>query len=164
MSYGANATFGTFRIEFGFPSNLPIRELYYVNTTNRVGNPGTDFELRPGDLLIVFDVTTPTTIGGVSNVLRDDVLLYRPGSGRNYTNGTFSMFLENPINDGGVRHVHALTLVERDTMLGGTLLRQGTFLVVVVVRSDGMFPVRRRVVAVIVVRVTSHPIGHVLRQ
>ena len=133
LAYGANATMGTLKVEFGFQPPQPIRELYYVNTTNRIGNPGTDFELWPGDLLVVFNVTSATTIGGVTNVLRDDVLLYRPGPGRDYTNGTYSMLLENPINDGGVRNVHALTLVERDTTVGNTLIPKGTFLVA---RSD----------------------------
>ena len=133
LTYGANATFGTFRVMFGFQPPQPIRALYFVTTTNRVGNPGFDVELKPGDLLVVFNISTATTIGGVPNVLRDDVLLYRPGPFRDYSSGTFSMLLDNPINDGGVRNIHALTLVESDTYVGGTLVPKGTFLVA---RSD----------------------------
>ena len=129
LTYGANATVGTLKVEFGFQPPQPIRELYFVNTTNRIGNPGTDFELWPGDLLVVFNVTNSPTIGGVTNVLRDDVLLYRPGPGRDYTNGAYSMLLENPFNNGTIYNVHTLTLAERDTMVGNTLIPQGTFLI-----------------------------------
>ena len=100
LSYGPNATAGTFRKELDFLPPRPIRAFYYVNSTNRVGNPGTDFELWPGDLLVVFNVTTPTTFGTVPNVLRSDVLVYRPGPGRDYQNGTFAMLLNNPLGSG----------------------------------------------------------------
>jgi len=134
LSHGVNSTFGTFRVMIGFLSSLPIRALCFVNSTNRVGNPGSDVELRPGDLLLVFNIGSATTVGGLPNVQRDDVLLYRPGPFRDYTNGTFSMLLDNPINDGGVRNINALTLVESDTFVGSTLIPKGTFLVA---RSDG---------------------------
>ena len=45
------------------------------------------------------------------------------------------MLLENPINDDGPRPIHALTLVESDTPLGGVILPQGTLLMT---RSDAV--------------------------
>ena len=133
LTYGRTNTWGTFRTVFGFNPPADIRAMHYVNVTNRVGNPGTDYELIPGDLLITFNVLSATTFGTVSNVLRSDVLLYRPGAGGNYTNGTYYMLLNSPIVDGATRNIHALSLVEQDTMVGGKLLTKGTFLVC---RSD----------------------------
>ncbi len=129
LSYGSNTTFGTFRLEHGFNPPPQIREFYHVNSSIYVGNAGTGYQLLPGDLLVVFNVLSATTFGTVTNVLRSDVLLYRPAAGRDYANGTYSMLLNAPLNNGAICNVHAISLVEQDTLIGNTVIPKGTFLV-----------------------------------
>ena len=126
-SFTATTT-GTFSVPFGFSPTEDIAALHYVSAATTIGDPGTDFDLLAGDLLLVFNVSSPTTFGSVANVTHHDVLVYRPSTLNDYTSGTYFMLLDDPIDDGGVQELRAITLVEQDTIVGGTLLAEGTFL------------------------------------
>ena len=125
-------TSGTFASLLGFNPAEEIRALHYVNSTMTVGTTGAQMPQMPGDLLVTFN-QDGQTYGGVP-ADRTDVLLYRPGAGFDYANGTYSMLLDDPIDDGGVKNVHAFTLVEQDTVVGNTTVTAGTFLIA---RSGG---------------------------
>lgn len=83
--------------------------------------------LRPGDVL--FSVDNAETLGGGSIAVADhEVLLYRPDSPGNYASGTLQKVLNGLNTDHGVLDIQALTLIERDTVVGDVTLSRGDFL------------------------------------
>ncbi len=121
-------TSGTHTLLDGFNAPNSIRALHYVETYITVGTtPGRTFDLQPGDLLVTLDP------GGVVDGVtydRKDILVYRPSGPGTYGTGTYFMLLDDGIHDASQSYnSHEIHLVERDTVVGGTLLTRGTFIV-----------------------------------
>ncbi|WP_418315025.1 VCBS domain-containing protein [Piscinibacter sakaiensis] len=132
------ATAGTLSKLPGFVAPEKIRGLHYVETTLTLGDGGSNnqFTLNPGDLLIAFHNDDVDLNGGDGNPYNDfradeeDIVVFRPHVAGNYASGSWSMLLQDGVHrSGSDREVHAFTLVETDTMVGGTLLTAGTLLV-----------------------------------
>ncbi len=134
---GGGLTAGTLSKLPGFTAADKIRGLHYVETTLTIGSASNrQFTVNPGDLLLVFssdDVTLNDNDGISGNSFkadREDVVVFRPHVAGNYGSGTYHMLLEDGVHrSGSDRNIHALALVETDTLLGGTLLKAGTLLV-----------------------------------
>ncbi len=129
-----------------FVSGRNIEAIHHVNTTVVVGasNPIT---LKPGDIL--FAVDNNTNLPGLGIVSKNDIVAFRPTSS-DYSTGTFRLVLDggaatnstgvlpNDIGDAvavpigtevfGVGEFSAFTLVEKDTMVGDTLVKAGNIL------------------------------------
>ncbi|MGN6548111.1 MAG: beta strand repeat-containing protein, partial [Aureliella sp.] len=80
--------------------------------------------LLQGDLL--FTVAAAETLGGVA-VDKIDVILFRPTRAGDYTSGTFSILLHDPMAGNPIRD---FALVEKSTVVAGTTLNAGDFLLV----------------------------------
>ena len=133
-------TTGTVDVLAGFTAPAPVRGMHYVVTSITIGTTGAQFTLNPGDLLLVLDpgaspatVTLNTGDGNPANDFvadRQDIVVYRPSVAGNYASGEYFMLLNNGVKKGGVTYnVHAISLVETATTIGGTTLAAGTFIV-----------------------------------
>ena len=125
-----------------FASGSEIDALHHVNSTVTIGktNPIT---LNAGDIL--FSVDADTSLPGLGTVRENDIIAFHPTSA-DYSTGTFSLVLDGsnvtqltgiiPNSDDTpaatigfeVEDFWSLTLVEKDTMVGDTLLKEGNFL------------------------------------
>ena len=112
----------------GFDSPVGIRGLHLVESALiQVG----DATLQQGDLLLAID--TNHNFGFAAD--RHDILVFRPDVANDYSSGVYSMFLDEGVHDGaGGLNVHALSLIEKEIVIGGQTLTQGTLLVA---RSGG---------------------------
>ncbi|WP_153558811.1 DUF4347 domain-containing protein [Roseimaritima sediminicola] len=133
----SGVTSGTIAKLPGFVAPYDIRAMHYVQSTVTLGTTGTQFTVQHGDLILSFDTGGGAgTVGGLS-VDGKDILVFRPDTPGNYSSGTYSMLIDGDgaVADSGVHDatttfdVHALSLVEQDTVVGGTTLTKGTFLV-----------------------------------
>ena len=132
----AGTTSGTVNVLAGFSAPVPMRGLHYVQSTLTLGTTGTQFTLNPGDLVMVLDPgAAPATValnGGALVVDRRDIVVFRPSVAGNYASGTYFMLLDNGIHDAAPTvgtppyNVHAISIVETDTTVGGTVLPAGT--------------------------------------
>jgi hypothetical protein len=141
---GGGATGGTVALLPGFTAPQTIRGLHYVQTTLTLGTTGPQFVLNPGDLVMVLDPgAAPATVtlnagdGNPANDIvadRRDIVVFRPSVAGNYASGAWHMLLDDAIHDGAtVYNPHAISIVEADTAVGGTLLSAGT---IVLAHSD----------------------------
>ncbi|MEO8278350.1 MAG: putative Ig domain-containing protein [Ideonella sp.] len=112
--------------------------MHYVQTAISVGNnsgPNTRFDLNPGDLLLTMDTgngSVTLNSGTPQQFIADrmDIVVFRPTAAGNYASGQYFMLLNDGVKDaGGSYNVHALTLIETATTVGGTLLPAGTFVI-----------------------------------
>ena len=106
-----------------YDTGANIDGLHYVSRHVTVG--GTNFaafDLLEGDLL--FSVDSTISLPGVPIVTDADVILFRPDDLGDYTTGTFTMLLSDPIG----QDVWGLSLVEVDTDMADITLDAGTFL------------------------------------
>jgi VCBS repeat-containing protein len=134
----AGTTSGTISKLPGFVAPYDIRAMHYVESTVTLGTTGTQFTVLKGDLILTLDPGKDTTgnAGGVA-VDRMDIVVFRPTVTGDYSSGTYSMLIDGDAADldSGVHdaikayNVHAISLVEKDTLVGGTVLTKGTFLV-----------------------------------
>ena len=105
-----------------FDSSANVNAVHYVSSDVTVG--GTNFlevDLEAGDVL--FSVDGTVTLDGVT-VTRNDVALFEPDTIGNYSSGTFSVLLLDPLGE----NIRGLSLVEQDTDLVDTTVDKGTFL------------------------------------
>ncbi len=132
------ATSGTLTKLAGFVAPDKIRGLHYVETKLTIGDGGTNnqFTLNPGDLLIVFNDDNVDLNGSDGNAFNDftadkkDIVVFRPTVAGNYSSGSWSMLLNDAVHrSGSDRDIFAFALVEADTLVGGTTIAAGTFLV-----------------------------------
>lgn len=131
-------TSGTISKLPGFITPYDIRALHFVESTVTLGTTGTQFTVKQGDLIMTLDPGggNTGTAGGIS-VDRMDIVVFRPDTPGDYSSGTYSMLIDGDSGDptSGVHdatkayNVHAISLVERDTVVGGTTLTKGTLLV-----------------------------------
>ena len=126
-SGGATAGTMTLLSDFdaqGQDGNVVLIGLHQVQTTITVGS-GPSVTLQPGDLL--FSVANTETFVNANlsttTIADKDVGLFRPAVPGDYSSGTFSVLLDQPL--GGLE---ALTLVETETVLPDITLAAGTFL------------------------------------
>ncbi len=103
--------------------------LHVVGQALTVGGGGNTFDLQAGDLLMTFG--SPEVIqaaysstGSNLAVSDTDVLVFRPTTAGDYSDGTFHLLLENPTG----LDIKGVSLVEQGTTVGGVTLTAGTFL------------------------------------
>ncbi|MFK7767294.1 MAG: DUF4347 domain-containing protein [Mariniblastus sp.] len=108
----------------GFHPTGEIRAMHVVNSDSVfVG----DTAVRRGDVL--FSVKANHTFAGGVFADRQDIMLFRPTVANDYSAGTYSMFLDEAVHDGSNSfNIHAITLVEKETVVGGITLGAGTIL------------------------------------
>ncbi|QDU99016.1 DUF2341 domain-containing protein [Lignipirellula cremea] len=131
----AGLTSGTLALFPGFTAPEIVRGLHYVESNITIGANPNHFDLRSGDLVLAFDkiVTLNENDGDPGNDFdadRKDLVVYRPDAPGDYSAGEYFMLLDDQVRDASnTFNVYALTLVETDTVVGGTTLTAGTFLV-----------------------------------
>jgi hypothetical protein len=108
--------------------------LHYVSREITVGGAGGSFDLRAGDVLVSFNQDETIAAAYHSNatdtlVDNQDLLLFRPTTPGDYTDGTFHMLLDDVPDTLGatISSLHGISLVEQDVNVGGSLLTAGTF-------------------------------------
>ena len=109
--------------------------LHFVSRDLTIGSGANQFDLQIGDILVSFNqdediLATYYETGAQTTVHKNDLLAFRPDTPGDYTSGTFYMLLNGvPDPDGNaINSLHAISLVEQDTYVGGTLLTAGSFL------------------------------------
>ena len=127
LALGTGTTAGTFSSVFDIDNfagdgDANISGLHKVGRTVVVGSGGGSFTLLTGDVLLAVDASE--TLGGVV-VSKNDIVLFRPTTPGNYSAGTFSILLQNPTT----KQLADFTLVEQTTVVGGTTLQAGTFII-----------------------------------
>ena len=127
------ATGGTIALLPGYASPVPLRGLHYMQSAITIGStPGATFDLNAGDLVLVLDPGSALSTVTLDGTTFDagDIAVFRPTTPGDYASGTYRMLLDDGVHAAAMSYdINALTLVERDTMVGGTLLSAGTFLV-----------------------------------
>ncbi len=142
FNVNGGGTSGTVSLLPGFSAPAPISGLHHVQSTLTLGTTGTQFALNPGDLVLVLDPgAAPATVslnlgdGDTANDLtvdRRDIVVFRPSLAGNYASGTYLMLLDDGLHDAAPTagsppyNPHAISIVETDTLVGGTLLPAGT--------------------------------------
>ncbi|WP_028470765.1 DUF4347 domain-containing protein, partial [Neptunomonas japonica] len=121
-------TSGTFNSIFdiaSFTDNTNVDAIHYVTTDIGVGTD-TPVNLIAGDVLFSLssDETLVNSDLSTLDVKKEDVIIFRPDSAGVYNAGTFSLLFSNP-ND---KDISGITLVEEATLVGDTILQQGSFL------------------------------------
>ncbi|MFO0701137.1 MAG: tandem-95 repeat protein, partial [Nitrospira sp.] len=127
LALGAGTTAGTFTNVFDLDTftgdgNSDMVGLHHVGQTVVVGGGANTITLQAGDVLLA--VGANETLGGLA-VTKNDIVLFRPTTPGNYSSGTFSILLQNPT----AKVVGDFALVEHTTVVGGTTLQAGSFLI-----------------------------------
>ena len=105
--------------------------LHYVNRDMTIGSGANTFDLHVGDVLVSFlqdeTVLAAYTASGLNETFQDgDLLVFRPTTPGNFSNGTFHLLLDDVVSDD----LKGVTLVEQDTTVGGTDIKAGSFLII----------------------------------
>ena len=105
--------------------------LHYVNRDITVGSGANCFDLQVGDVLVSFlqdeTVLAAYTVSGSNELFEDDdLLVFRPTTPGDYTDGTFHLLLDGVVADD----LKGVTLVEQDTIVGGTTIKAGSFFII----------------------------------
>jgi CSLREA domain-containing protein len=129
LAYEPPSTGGTFSLiadldAQGQDGNVVLVGLDLVETATDVGASPT-VSLLPGDLLLstANDETFVNWDTSTTEALSKDVILFRPQTPGDYSSGTFSVLLDQPLGT-----VVDVSLVEADTMVGDQLLPAGSIL------------------------------------
>ena len=107
-----------------FASGLELDALHFSNSPT-VLDLSPSVTINTGDVL--FSVRSATSdIPGISSTSPGDIVLFQPASQLDYSpaNGTFSVLL----NVSGGNELLGITMVEKDTTLGDTIVEKGSFL------------------------------------
>ncbi|MDX1698471.1 MAG: cadherin domain-containing protein, partial [Thiohalobacterales bacterium] len=102
--------------------NTQVNALHVVTTDIQVGS--NNIQLLAGDILL--STNASETIDGVTYDA-DDVFVFRPDTAGDYSQGSFFLLIDG--SDIGLGNVTGVSLVERDTVVGGTSLAAGEFLI-----------------------------------
>ena len=107
--------------------DVTVDALHFVSHDMTVGQ-STQIGLQTGDLLVsVANTETLTGSDALSiTVGPDDVFVFRPITGDDYSSGRFLFLLDNP--DGSGNAVLGLSLVEYDILVGDRTLAAGSFI------------------------------------
>ncbi|MCB2223481.1 MAG: putative Ig domain-containing protein [Actinobacteria bacterium] len=100
-----------------------VAGVHLVTRTVTVGS-APSVALQPGDLLFSLDGDRTLTSLTTVTVQRNDVVLLRPATPGDYTSGTLSVLLDDPLG----AELRGLTLVEVGTTVGDVPLAAGEFL------------------------------------
>ena len=125
-------TDGTLSLVFNvdkFAAGVQIDALHYVTTNITIGS-NTTMDLEAGDVLFSTLLAETLTSTNTLSVEDADVVIFRPDIEGDYSSGTFTVLLEEFQDPTGWLDLGGLTLVEKDTTVGGTLLPAGSFLLV----------------------------------
>ncbi len=124
----AGTTSGSFASLFNLTSfaqdgAADIESLHYVTEDITIGNT-TTYGLQAGDVLFATrDIETLISTNTLA-VTRNDLIVFRPDAAGDYSSGTFTILLKNPVSLG----FHAVTLITQDTVVGDVTLSKGSFL------------------------------------
>ena len=113
--------------DFTTSGDATLDGVHYVSQAVTVGSGAGSFDLLPGDVVFAAggDETWNNSDLSTTDTKRQDLILFRPDTVGDYSAGTFSILLENAIAKG----IHALTLIESDTLVGDEVIGAGNFLV-----------------------------------
>jgi len=126
LNYEPGATAGSFGSQFSlddFAADADLNAIHYVTTDITVGSANS-IDLFVGDILLSTKDNETLTSTNTLAVEKKDVFVFRPDTPGDYSAGTFIMLLDN-LDD---KEVRAITLVEQDTVVGGSAVQAGTFL------------------------------------
>jgi len=123
-----DTTNGTFAAAFDLDnfvddSNSKLSAIHFVTQDITIGS-GTSIDLQAGDIII--STAGDEAIGGVT-FNDEDIFVFRPNTPDPYNSGTFFLLVDGS-DVFGTSEVDALTLIEQDTTIGGTIYNAGTFL------------------------------------
>lgn len=103
-----------------------IDALHYVSRDIQIGS--SNFQLQKGDVLFVAHGAEPGDFG-LSDIDREDIVLYRPTTQGDYTSGTFQILFDDLTGTDG-SDIRGITLIEKDVTVGGKDLNAGDLLFV----------------------------------
>ena len=132
LAFEPGGTDGTLSLVFNadkFAAGVQIDALHYVTTNITIGS-NTTMDLEAGDVLFSTLLAETLTSTNTLSVEDADVVIFRPDIEGDYSSGTFTVLLEEFQDPTGWLDLGGLTLVEKDTTVGGTLLPAGSFLLV----------------------------------
>ncbi len=125
LAFESPTTDGTFSsvIDIGsFGGTVDVDAIHYVSTNITVGSANS-IDLFEGDLLLSTTTNESLTSTNSLSVDSGDVFVFRPDITGDYTSGTFILLLD----DFGIS-ADAISLVEKDTLVGDVTLQAGTFI------------------------------------
>lgn len=103
--------------------DIKIDAMHYVSADITIGQSST-IVLKAGDILMSSGGGAETlTSNNVQDVEKGDVLVFRPTVTNDYSSGDFFILFDNMVKD-----LHAISLVENDTVVGGTVLTKGSLI------------------------------------
>jgi CSLREA domain-containing protein len=119
---------------FAVDGAAEIDAIHYVSSDITVGG-STTMNLQAGDVLFSTVLlesagfSSTNTIGAVQD---SDLVLFRPDTVGDYSSGTFQLLLDQSTVTGGNNWLNlaGISLVEKDTVVGDTTLRAGSFILV----------------------------------
>ena len=133
-------TTGTFTTAFNLDllgdGDVDIDAMHYVTESITIGSGANSRILNPGDIL-VSTMNNEVLFGGTFSVQGRDLFLLRPLVPGEYSVGKVELILDMdspalalPVPDPflGLSDVTGVSLIERDTLVGGVLLQRGDFL------------------------------------
>jgi|GEM_PF-4076857 len=125
LAFEPGTTSGTLDISAALSAHADSKQIngvHYVSSNIQVGT--NNFQLYAGDLLFISVDASAAAFGGL-NVDKDDVVLLRPAAYGDYSSGTFSILFRDMVEGTEIR---GITLVEKETVVGGVTLNAGDFL------------------------------------
>ncbi|WP_413700515.1 DUF4347 domain-containing protein [Psychromonas sp. KJ10-10] len=108
-----------------FTNDTNVDALHYVSQDISIGT-GSAISLLVGDVL--FSTSTDETLinsdGSTLDVKKEDIVIFRSDVAGDYSSGTFTLLFTNP----SATDITAVSLVQEDTLVGGTVIQAGSFL------------------------------------
>lgn len=131
LSLTPTTTSGSFSSVFNIDDfvgdgDIDINALHYVTSNITIGSTNS-IDLRVGDILFSSN-NDETYDGGAITAEDSDVMMFRPDTPGDYSSGTFQKVLSGLDVLAGITDVKALTLVEKDTLIGDELVSRGDLL------------------------------------
>lgn len=130
LAFEPGTTIGTFSSvinldNFAQDGVFNATAVHYVTKNITVGATNS-FDLIVGDLLLAHNDGSSENLTSTNSlsVEQEDVFVFRPDTPGDYSSGSFFMLLD----DLSGAHVHSISLIENDTVVGDTTLSAGTFL------------------------------------
>ncbi len=135
VKFGTRATFGEattsglftqlFALLLDDASQANLNAMHYVTRPITLGDGANTFAVHPGDLIATLSSGGTLQSTNSLAVSPKDVFVFQPDTPGDYTSGTFSMLLEDPVG----ADIQAISLVEENVAFDdGTSLIAGTLL------------------------------------
>ena len=133
FSMGEDTTDGTFSTAFDislFSAEDSTNGLHFVSSTITIGTTNA-ITLQAGDLILSSKLDMVLSSNGAGSPADltlglDSLVYFRPDTAGDYSKGNFYTLLDDPFGDNA--EIRAVTLVEKDVMVGDYQLKQGDFL------------------------------------